>query len=134
MSSDGICIHEGDFLDQSVNMERLATEMKHNKEKLDELKEDNRRMDGKLDDIKDCVNELIVKSKTDDDKLEKKFSELRTDIENRLVAIETEQKVLKEQSDINRDNTNLKISRITVIFTVICGVITALTFYFSYMG
>ena len=65
-------------------------------------------MEEKIDDIKECVNQLIIKSKTDDDKLE-----------NRLIAIETEQKVMKQEE-------NKKLAIITVILAL-------LTFYFNYI-
>ena len=93
---------------QSRAIERLDAELSYKKEKLDDLKADNRRMEEKIDEIKEDINELMLKSKTDDDK-----------IENRLTAIETEQKVMREQS-------NKKIAIIGVILAV-------LTFYFNYI-
>ena len=108
MTTPHECIHEEQIQGQSRNIERINAELNYKKERLDELKEDNKRMEEKIDDIKECVNQLIVKSKTDDDKLEA-----------RLVAIETEQTVMKEEN-------NKKL--------VIIGIIlTALTFYFNYV-
>ena len=77
-------------------------------EKIDDLKEDNKRMEDKIDDIKNCLNKLVVKSKSDDDKLER-----------RLVAIETEQKVIKELTEKNRADFNVKLTIITVLFGAI---------------
>lgn len=102
------CIHEEQIQGQSRAIERLDAELGYKKEKLDDLKRSNERMEEKIDEIKECVNQLIIKSKTDDDKLE-----------NRLIAIETEQKVLKEQQ-------NKKLALIGVILAI-------LTFYFNYM-
>lgn len=108
MTTPHECLHEEQIQGQSRTIERISAELTYKKERLDELKEDNKRMEEKIDDIKECVSQLIVKSKTDDDKLE-----------TRLVAIETEQKVMKEEE-------NKKL--------VIIGIILAvLTFYFNYI-
>ena len=108
VAAEYTCIHEEQIQGQSRAIERLDAELSYKKEKLDDLKADNRRMEEKIDEIKEDINELMLKSKTDDDK-----------IENRLTAIETEQKVMREQS-------NKKIAVIGVILAV-------LTFYFNYI-
>lgn len=108
MATEHICTHEEQFLGQSRAIEKLNAEMTYKKEKLDDLKEDNKRMEDKIDDIKDCLNKLVVKSKSDDDKLER-----------RLVAIETEQKVIKELTEKNRADFNVKLTVITVLFGAI---------------
>lgn len=109
------CLHEEQILGQSRAIERLNAELEYKKEKLDGLREDNRRMEEKIDEIKECVNELILKSKSDDDKLER-----------RLVAIETQQKVIKEVTDKNRADNNLKLVAVTVVLAL-------LTFYFNFI-
>ena len=116
------CLHEEQILNQSKTIERLDAELYYKKERLDDLKEDNRRMEEKLDEIKDCMNKIVTKSKSDDAELDK-----------RLTAIETEQKVIKEVQDKNRADTNLKLYVIVVIFTVISVVIGLVSFYLSYI-
>ena len=103
-----ICIHEEQLQNHSRKIERIDAELTYKKEKLDEIKADNKRMEEKIDDIKEDLNKIILKSKSDDDK-----------IENRITAIETEQKVMKEQN-------NKKIAIIGVILAV-------LSFYFNYI-
>ena len=117
------CLHEEQILGQSRQIEKLSAEMNYKREKLDDLKEDNRRMEEKIDEIKDCLNKIEVKSKTDDDKLER-----------RLVAIETEQKVIKEVADQNRADTNLKLAIITIVFGAISLIIGAISVYFAMIG
>ena len=103
-----ICIHEEQLQNHSRKIERIDAELSYKKEKLDEIKADNKRMEEKIDDIKEDLNKIILKSKTDDDK-----------IENRLTALETEQKVMEKEN-------NKKL--------VVIGVILAiLTFYFNYI-
>ena len=109
------CVHEELIQDHSLKIATFEKELSFKKEKLDDLKEDNRRMEEKLDDIKECINEIIHASKKDDDKLDK-----------RLLRIETRLETQEELSRTNRDDFNLKLTIITVIFL-------ALTFYFNYI-
>ena len=115
MSESHKCLHEEMILGQSRAIERLDAELNYKKEKLDDLKKDNRRMEEKIDKLTESVNDLVLQSKTDDDKLEL-----------RLKAIETEQKVIKEQQTKNRADANLRLYVVIVIFA-------ALTFYFNFI-
>lgn len=85
------CIHEDQIIGQSRKIERLDAELVYKKEKLDELKKDNERMDKKLDEIKNCVNKIILASKGDDDRLK----DIINDQNNRLTALETTNRTLK---------------------------------------
>lgn len=104
------CIHEDKILGQSRAIERINAELNYKKERLDELKEDNKRMETKIDDIKDCVNKLVIHSNSNDGA-----------IEARLVAIETRQKDLEEKIDEhkkdNETQTNQRYVRIGLIAT-----------------
>lgn len=116
------CLHEEKILGQSRAIERLDTELRYKKEKLDDLKTDNRRMEDKIDKLTESVNDLVLQSKTDDDKLEL-----------RLKAIETEQKVIKEMTENNRADTNLKFTRISIIFGAISVFVLLVQFYTNYV-
>lgn len=108
MTAEYTCIHEDQIQGQSRAIERLNAELSYKKERLDEIKEDNKRMEEKIDDIKDCVNEIILTSKTDDDKLN-----------NRLIAIETRLDTQEQLSKDNRDDANLKIAIVGVVLVLI---------------
>ena len=91
MTSNHDCIHEDQFIGQSRAIERLDAELHYKKERLDELKKDNERMEKKLDEIKNCVNEIILASKRDDDRLK----DFINNQNNRITALETTNKTLK---------------------------------------
>ena len=86
-----ICIHEDQFIGQSRAIERLDAELGYKKQRLDELKEDNKRMEEKIDDIKESVNEIIRASERDDNKLKDIINEQ----DNRITALESTNKTLK---------------------------------------
>lgn len=109
------CLHEEQIMGQSRTIERLDAELGYKKERLDELKEDNKRMEKKIDEMSDNLNSFILTSDSKDTKLDL-----------RLTKIETKQEVQDEETKKNRDDFKLWLAIITVIFG-------ALTFYFNFM-
>lgn len=109
------CIHEEQIQEQSVTIGKLSAEMNYKREKLDDLKEDNRRMEKKLDDLSKDISDFISQSDSKDSALNE-----------RLIKIETRQEVQDEATKKNRDDFKLWLAIITLIFG-------ALTFYFNFM-
>ena len=112
-SNHTICIHEEQFIGQSRAIERLDAELLYKKQRLDELKEDNQRMERKIDDIKDCVNEIILASKRDDSILKDIINEQN----NRITALETTNKTLKWVIGIGFTGAGVCIAGISLILT-----------------
>lgn len=109
------CLHEEQIISQSRTIERLDAELGYKKERLDELKEDNRRMEQKIDDIGKNLDTFIHNSDSNDTKLDL-----------RITKIETRQEVQDEATKKNRDDFKLWLSIITVIFA-------AVTIYFNFL-
>lgn len=106
------CLHEEQIQGQSRAIERLDAELSYKKEKLDDLKQSNIRMEKKIDDLKDCVNQLVLISKTDDEKLDKRLTKIET-------RLDTQEKDAKENNKKNRDDVNIKIAIVGVILVII---------------
>lgn len=115
MTEEHVCLHEKQLQEHSVTIGKLDAEMTYKKEKLDDLKEDNRRMEKKLDDLSRDITEFISTSDSKDYALNE-----------RLIKIETRQEVQDEATKKNRDDFKLWLAIITLIFG-------ALTFYFNFM-
>ena len=114
------CIHEDHFIGQSRAIERISSELNYKKERLDELKdytkelkEDNDRIEGKIDDIKDCVNQMILTSKRDDDKLK----DIINNLTNRLTAVETTNKTLKWVVGVGLSGAGVCIAGLALLLT-----------------
>ena len=107
-----VCIKEEQLQKQSRKIERIDAELSYKKERLDELKKDNERMETKIDDIRECLNKMQVASNKND-----------SDLETRLVAIETKQQDLEEKVDNNKTDiekrTNQSYVKIGLIFSAI---------------
>lgn len=108
------CLHEEQINGQSRAIERLSAELDYKKEKLDEIKENSRRMEEKIDKMNDNINDFINKSDSKDTKLDL-----------RLTKIETRQEVLDKAQKDNRDDFKLWLAIVTVAFG-------AITIYFNY--
>lgn len=117
-----ICLHEEQLQGQSRAIERIDAELSYKKEKLHELKEDNRRMEEKLDDIKDCLNKMQVASNKNDSELEVRLKATETKIDD------LEEKVDNNKKDLE-NRTNQGYVKIGLIFSAIMVVIGVLPYF-----
>jgi len=116
------CLHEEQLQGQSRAIERIDAELSYKKEKLHELKEDNRRMEEKLDDIKDCLSKIQVASNKNDSELEVRLKAVETKIDD------LEQKVDDNKEDIDK-RTNQGYVKIGLIFSAIMVLIGVLPYF-----
>lgn len=119
MMEHSVCLHEEQLQGQSRAIERIDAELSYKKEKLHELKEDNRRMEEKLDDIKDCLNKMQVASNKNDSELEVRLKATETKIDDLEEKIDTNKKDLENR-------TNQAYVKIGLIFTAITIIISVL--------
>ena len=115
MAENHACLHEEQIQEQGIAIGKLSAEMAYKKEKLDGLKEANRRMEDKIDALSKNINDFINESDSKDSALNE-----------RLIKIETRQQVQDDATKKNRDDFKLWLGIITLIFGV-------LTFYFNFM-
>ena len=109
------CYHEKLIQEHSLKLIAVEKELNYKKERLDSLKDDNIRMDKKLDEIKEIVNSMIITSKEDDGTIKRLVDKQN----QRITALET-------------TNKNLKWG-IGVGFTAITTAIGLLTFVITYI-
>lgn len=125
------CLHEDMLLGQSRKIERLDAELDYKKERLDELKEDTRRMERKIedvgksvDDMNESIHKFILKS-----------NEADSDIKNRVTALEQQNKDFIKQIEDTKTESNVRMNRLLVIFGLGLTCITIiLDIVFHYIG
>ena len=118
------CLYEEQIHGQSRVIERLEAELNFKREKLDDLKEDNRRMEEKIDSICENVNKLIRQSDSKDSQLE-----------IRLTAIEQKQKDIEKKRIEDKEENNARINRLLVAFGLGLTCITiVLDLIFHFLG
>lgn len=109
------CLHEEQILGQSRAIERLDAELDYKKERLDDLKRDNEKIQKTLNEINKCVNKMVLASKRDDDKLKTIINKQ----DNRITALES------------RNNTLNWV--IAIGFTGLASVVGLLTFLITHL-
>ena len=117
-----VCLHEEQIIGQSLAIERLGAELEFKREKLDDLKEDNKRIESKIDklgdDFNNKFNEFINTSNEQDDKLDKRLTKIET-------RQEEQDKAIKTNNQKSRDN----YQRLAVIIAIVSVVIGAIALF-----
>ncbi len=132
------CLHEEQILGQSRKIERLGAELEYKKERLDELKEDNKRMESKLDDLSKDINNFINTSDAKDTKLDLRLTKIETRMEEQEKALKTAEQKRKEYENKaeqkrkeyqnNNDKAQQKnYQKLTLIFSLGMLIIAAIT-------
>jgi len=114
------CLHEDMLLGQSRKIERLDAELSYKKERLDELKEDTRRMEKKIEDVGksvDDMNQSIHEFIRQSDKVD-------SDIKNRVTKLEQQNEDLMKQIEDDKTESNARLNRLLVIFGLCLTCIT----------
>lgn len=125
------CLHEDMLLGQSRKIERLDAELTYKKERLDELKEDTRRMEKKIEDVGksvDDMNESIHKFIRQSDKVD-------SDIKNRVTKLEQQNEDLLKKIEDDKKESNVRVNRLLVVFGLCLTCITIiLDVIFHFIG
>ena len=113
MENKHVCLHEEQIQHQSRIIERLDAELDYKKERLDDLKEDNRRMEQKIDNIGTNLNNFIQQSDSKDGTLNA-----------RLIKIETRQDEQEKTVKNNREESNRRIALGGFVLAVVMFILT----------
>lgn len=84
MAAEHICPHEKDFQSYGNKIAELEAHVNYKDKRIDELIEDQKKMDSKMDRIDDKIDTIMMKSIQGDN-----------DINQRVTSLETTVKVLK---------------------------------------
>lgn len=121
--TDYICIHEDQIQNQSRKIERIDAELGYKKEKLDDLKEQNEKMQDTLEEIRKDINKIMLKSKDGDTELNKRIIKL----ENQNQTLQQEITEIKNTQEKNTDRQYTKIALLISAIAIIVSIITHFT-------
>lgn len=107
---------------QSRALERLDAELKYKKERLDDLKEDNKRIEAKIDNLGKDINKFISQSDAKDSKLELRLTKIET-------RMDEQDKKINENKQDSRD----KIQKLAAAVGIIALIITVMNFILPLM-
>ena len=101
------CCHEDEIQTHSRKIEALEVRANYKEKMIDSLNEKMEKMDKKLDDIVDTVNQIKLESNNDD-----------TNLELRLTKIETEQQLQKDLTTRRLTMIGLGLTVLTIVLNV----------------
>ena len=118
------CMHEEQIQELSSKTAELEAKNGFKEQRINELIEDNRRIESKIDNLTNTVNDVVVKSIKDDNDLKEEVIKLRTKIETQERLFTQYQKKAREHREEDRVKTNQYLGYITAGVCVLTFVLT----------
>ena len=117
------CIHEELIQSHSIDITEIQSELNYKKEKLDDLKKQNEKMQDTLEEIKENINTIMLKSKDGDTELNQRIIKL----ENQNQTLQQEINEIKNTQEKNTDRQYTKIALLISAIAIIVSIITHFT-------
>jgi len=123
-ANEYVCIEKDKLEEHSKTLAELEAKSEYKQERINELIENNKRIESKIDNLTDTVNAMMVASIKDDNDLKNRVTALETksDAQNKLIK-EQEEKARKEREE-ERAKTNQYLGYITVGIGILSFVLT----------
>lgn len=118
------CCHEELLQDHTRKISELETKHNFKEKAIEELKEDNRRIEAKIDNLTDTVNKVMLNSIRDDKDIDNRVTSLETKIETQENVIKQYKAEAQKERDDDRAKTNQYIA-------IVGAVIAILSFIFA---
>ena len=126
VTSNHDCLHEEQIQGYSQKIAELEAHAEFKEQRINELIKDNKRIEGKIDNLTDTVNKVMLNSIRDDNNLNNRVTtlETKTDTQEKIIA-QYEEKSRKEREE-ERQKTNTYLAYIATAIGV-------LSFVFAYL-
>ena len=116
------CIHEELLQNHSLKITGMEKELNYKKEKLDDLKEQNEKMQDTLEEIRKDINKIMLKSKDGD-----------TELNQRIIKLENENQTLQQEINeiktTQEKNTDRQYTKIAIIISAIAIIVSIITHF-----
>ena len=126
MNNETCLQHEEQIQELSQKMVELAAHAGFKEQRISELIEDNKRIEGKIDNLTDTVNKVMLNSIKDDNNLNQRVTTLET-------TIKTQNDTIKEFEEKQRKQREEDRAETTQYMVIIGTVIGILSFIFAYI-
>lgn len=108
------CIEKDQLSEQSAKIAELEARADFKDQRINELIEDNRRIESKIDKLTETVNNIVINSIKDDKDLKEDITKLKAKVEAQEKNFENFEKKQKEQRDDDRAKTNQYLTAIGI--------------------
>ena len=113
--SETPCIaHEEQIQENSKKIAELEAENGFKAQRINDLIEDNRRIESKIDNLTDTVNKVMLNSIKDDNNLNQRVTTLETTIKTQEDTIKKFEEKARKERDEDRSKMNLRLAGIGI--------------------
>ena len=113
-NSNGVCLEKDQLQEHSKELAELEAKSHYKQERINELIENNKRIESKIDNLTQTVNAMMVASIKDDNDLKNRVTALETKIETQDEIISQYDEKSRKEREEDRQKTNLYLGFITV--------------------
>ena len=116
--------HEEQIQENAKKIAELEAKNGFKAQRINDLIEDNRRIESKIDNLTDTVNKVMLNSIKDDNNLNQRVTTLETTIKTQNDTIKQFEEKARKQRDEDRSKTNLRMGYITVGIAIFSFILT----------
>ena len=111
--------HETQIQQNTKDIAALETRADYKDKRINELIENNKRIETKLDKLSETVNSVIVNSIKDDNDLKQRVVTLETKIETQNDVLEKYKEQQRKQRDEDRQKANMRLTYLGIGLTIL---------------
>lgn len=111
--------HEAQIQENSRKIAELETRANYKDKRINELIENNKRIEEKLDKLTETVNDVIVNSIKDDNNLNQRVTSLETQLKTQNEVLDKFKEDARKEREEDRSKTNLRLAFISIALTVL---------------
>ena len=126
MTSNHDCLHEEQIQGYSKKIAELEAHAEFKEQRINDLIEDNKRIEAKIDNLNDTMNKVMLNSIRDDNDLKQRVITLETKADTQEKIIAQYEEKAKQEREEERQKTNTHLAYIGTAMGV-------LSFVFAYL-
>ena len=126
MTSNHDCLHEEQIQGYSKKIAELEAHAEFKEQRINDLIEDNKRIEAKIDNLNDTMNKVMLNSIRDDNDLKQRVITLETKADTQEKIIAQYEEKAKQEREEERQKTNTYLAYIGTAIGV-------LSFIFAYL-
>ena len=116
--------HEEQINENAKKIAELEAKNGFKAQRINELIEDNKRIESKIDNLTDTVNKVMLNSIKDDNNLNQRVTTLETTIKTQEDTIKQFEEKQRKQRDEDRQKANLRLAYIGIGLTILTIVLS----------
>ena len=119
MNNETCLQHEEQIQELSRKTAELEAHASFKEQRIMEIIEDNKRIEGKIDNLTETVNKVMLNSIKDDNNLNQRVTTLETTIKTQNDTIKEFEEKQRKERDEDRQKQNLRIAYLGVGLTIL---------------